>query len=380
MRAVRALLMGRKGRLLAIALTLLMLHLDILPASDDPWETTPLLFSYLMRTEISEPRSTEIYECDRQEMYAILRLSESEICEMNRIAEQEYEAFLQLKSLWMYGDVAPASIPECLPEIEPVEPIIPLSQLSNLDWDSAIQVIHEATEEHLQRLLGQRYFRFREWIRDWWPKHQAQLAKWLGIPEYVPAADTPIVRVYATQYYPTDRCSREVALPDKFVKFANREWCSNIPREYRRYYRCPADPRYTVDLLYRNLVTEVLVWEVGPWNENDNYWDNYYPENANAPRRIPENIADDYIYDRPLDLGEPEAQAAYFVGYNSAIRRNSRFVCNEVPRQREPRGRDEFCRRCTNPAGIDLSPVVARELGMRERENAWIWVFTERLP
>lgn len=211
-------------------------------------------------------------------------------------------------------------------------------------------------------------------------RHQRQLETWL-ISDYAPLADTPIVFVYATQYYPEDRCSVEVALPDRFVKFANRGWCRNIPQDYRRYYRCPANPRYTVDLIRgTRIVADVVVWEVGPWNENDNYWDNYYPDNANAPRHIPDNFADDYILLRPLNLGEPEAQAAYLAGYNSAMQQNRRYVCNQVPLQREQRGRDEFCRRCTNPAGIDLSPEAARQLGLRERENAWIMVVTERLP
>ena len=50
----------------------------------------------------------------------------------------------------------------------------------------------------------------------------------------------------------------------------------------------------------------------------------------------------------------PEAQAAYFDNYN--------------------RGEDQFGREVLNPAGVDLTPRVARTLGLRRYQNAWIYV------
>lgn len=87
--------------------------------------------------------------------------------------------------------------------------------------------------------------------------------------------------------------------------------------------------------------------EVGPWNENDNYWDSATGSN---PRR---KFTD-------LPLGRPEAEAAYLDNYNS--------------------GKDEFGRVVTNPAGIDLTPDVAAQIGLAPRENAWVEVHYSDLP
>lgn len=65
--------------------------------------------------------------------------------------------------------------------------------------------------------------------------------------------------------------------------------------------------------------------EVGPWNENDNYWD--------SNRRGFGG----------LTLGVPEAYAAFYNNYNN--------------------GKDEFERTVTNPAGIDLSTAAAAQIG-----------------
>jgi hypothetical protein len=59
------------------------------------------------------------------------------------------------------------------------------------------------------------------------------------------------------------------------------------------------------------------VWDVGPWNTTDDYW--------NADRRSWTN----------LPRGTPQAQAAYAEGYNG--------------------GKDQFGRQVRNPAGIDLA-------------------------
>ncbi|MBT9260247.1 MAG: hypothetical protein KM310_10950 [Clostridiales bacterium] len=50
---------------------------------------------------------------------------------------------------------------------------------------------------------------------------------------------------------------------------------------------------------------------------------------------------------KDLPLGKPEAQAAFYEGYNG--------------------GEDQFGRKVTNPAGIDLTPYVASQLGLGYR-------------
>jgi hypothetical protein len=53
-----------------------------------------------------------------------------------------------------------------------------------------------------------------------------------------------------------------------------------------------------------------------------------------------------------LPRGHPEAEAAFFEGYNG--------------------GKDQFGRPVLNPAGVDLTPQAAARLGLDPLENAWV--------
>lgn len=76
------------------------------------------------------------------------------------------------------------------------------------------------------------------------------------------------------------------------------------------------------------------VWDVGPWNTTDDYWN---------PAGTRQSWAD-------LPQGRPEAQAAYQDGYNGGL--------------------DGFGRRVTNPAGIDLGDGTFWDaVGLTD--NAW---------
>ncbi|GAB3847556.1 hypothetical protein GCM10029963_29220 [Micromonospora andamanensis] len=77
------------------------------------------------------------------------------------------------------------------------------------------------------------------------------------------------------------------------------------------------------------------VWDVGPWNTRDDYW------NLSAVR---ENW-------KALPQGRPQAQAAYQNGYNG--------------------GRDQFGRVVLNPAGIDLADGTFWD-GLQLTTNAWV--------
>ncbi|PMR58955.1 hypothetical protein C1A38_21910 [Verrucosispora sp. ts21] len=77
------------------------------------------------------------------------------------------------------------------------------------------------------------------------------------------------------------------------------------------------------------------VWDVGPWNTRDDYWN---------PSAVRENWKD-------LPQGRPEAQAAYQSGYNG--------------------GRDQFGRVVLNPAGIDLADGTFWD-GLQLTTNAWV--------
>jgi hypothetical protein len=89
------------------------------------------------------------------------------------------------------------------------------------------------------------------------------------------------------------------------------------------------------------------VWDVGPWNTRDDYWN---------PRSTRQEWRD-------LPRGVPQAQAAHQDGYHG--------------------GRDQYGRRVTNPAGIDLGDGLFWDaLGLKD--NAWVdvaylWTGAERL-
>jgi hypothetical protein len=101
---------------------------------------------------------------------------------------------------------------------------------------------------------------------------------------------------------------------------------------------CNGCSTYTVNLYYPRTgkrVNNVRVYDVGPWNERDNYW--------HVPRAEFTSLAQ----------GLPEAQAAYQNGFNG--------------------GKDEFGRTVTNPAGIDLADgTFWDDLGMTG--NDWVQV------
>ncbi|MFF4939242.1 hypothetical protein [Micromonospora sp. NPDC000729] len=77
------------------------------------------------------------------------------------------------------------------------------------------------------------------------------------------------------------------------------------------------------------------VWDIGPWNTKDDYWN---------PSSVRESWKD-------LPQGRPEAQAAYQSGYNG--------------------GRDQFGRVVGSPAGIDLADGTFWD-GLLLTDNAWV--------
>ncbi|MDX2972460.1 hypothetical protein [Kribbella solani] len=77
------------------------------------------------------------------------------------------------------------------------------------------------------------------------------------------------------------------------------------------------------------------VWDVGPWNTKDDYW------NPSATREMWKD----------LPQGKPEAQAAYQNGYNGK--------------------KDQFGRTVANPAGIDLADGVFWD-ALKLADNSWV--------
>jgi hypothetical protein len=105
----------------------------------------------------------------------------------------------------------------------------------------------------------------------------------------------------------------------------------------RRALASNGGTEYQVRLCYSvtGKCTTTSVWDVGPWNTKDDYWN---------PSSVREMWKD-------LPQGKPESQAAYLEGYNG--------------------GYDQFGRRVANPAGIDLADgTFWYDLGMSN--NDWV--------
>lgn len=168
-------------------------------------------------------------------------------------------------------------------------------------------------------------------------------------------------RVFATQYAPNTSGSVEVAVPDRCVKFASLGNTTALANA-----NCGAG--YPLGLDYRVTVARdngagsatFPVKDVGPWNLDDNYWDG--TTGTSRPRRLFTN----------LPTGTPEAQAAFYDGYNTVT--NCKDLAQNPYSPPRNGGADQSGRCVLNPAGIDLSMAAAAQLGLQPGENAWLTV------
>jgi len=103
---------------------------------------------------------------------------------------------------------------------------------------------------------------------------------------------------------------------------------------------------YQVRLEHNGYAETVPVWDIGPWNIHDNYWD------AEPERRI-YNYLSDGGQGGGLGRGLPQSQAAYQDDFNN--------------------GYDEYGRKVVNPAGIDLADGTFWD-ALQMNDNAWIEV------
>jgi LysM repeat protein len=179
--------------------------------------------------------------------------------------------------------------------------------------------------KELKSTLGSpAYARLTHWVESQW-----RIERKLHGSAHAPSS-LRTYRIFATRY--DSNGAYTVALPDKCLKFANGG--SHI---------CDGDgyvvgAGYTVFISYESS-TAAVVGESGPWNVDDNFW---ATTSDPTPRRM---FAD-------LALGMPEAQAAYFNGYNGGV--------------------DQFGREVTAPFGIDLARQVSIDIGLEPGKNDWI--------
>ncbi len=179
--------------------------------------------------------------------------------------------------------------------------------------------------------LGRNAARFFAWLNVCW-RDAARTAERYASTNGWRSGRRLTYTVFATQYF--GETSYEAALPDQYVKFANRDWA---------HYPGYEGDDYSVKLERSGwTVSSVIVWDVGPWNIDDNYWN---PATGHPrPRRL---FTD-------LPQGTPEAQAAYYNGYNNGL--------------------DQFGRTVTVPTALDMTPDLAADLGLGYLQNDWITV------
>jgi len=196
-----------------------------------------------------------------------------------------------------------------------------------IEYNQRVLDISQATQAQLKAVLGHpAYARLRRWMESRWSAERRLHG--LAAPQKAPRT----FRVYATRY--DSNGAYTVALPDQCLKFANAG-----------HHLCDKDgymagAGYAVFISYNKSVA-VSVGEAGPWNVDDNYW---AKSGDPQPRRM---FAD-------LPLGMPEAQAAYFDGYNGGL--------------------DQFGRLVTAPYGIDLARQVSIDIGLQPGNNDWVEV------
>jgi murein DD-endopeptidase MepM/ murein hydrolase activator NlpD len=155
----------------------------------------------------------------------------------------------------------------------------------------------------------------------------------LATPRAVPQSSVPLTaRVFATReglVGETTANGHVITPDDRFVALPSRRALNlNVgSNDYQVKIRNPENGREVI----------APVWDIGPWNINDDYW----------------NDAREREMWNDLPRGIPEAQAAYLQGYN--------------------RSRDGFGRVVLNPAGIDLADgTFWDDLDMTD--NGWVEV------
>ncbi len=155
-----------------------------------------------------------------------------------------------------------------------------------------------------------------------------------GVSPDAPRAAAPrTYRIFAT-HYEAKKGAAVVALPDQCLKLANGGLHTCDDRGYT------PGAGYSIVLRYKESAG-VVVGESGPWNIDDNFWATLGDP---TPRRL---FAD-------LPPGMPEAQAAFYDGYNGGV--------------------DQFGRKVTAPFAIDLSRPVGEQIGLPWGHNDWVTV------
>jgi hypothetical protein len=117
----------------------------------------------------------------------------------------------------------------------------------------------------VEALGNNKYIDFLLWVDKWWQDEINYRNRKIKNVYNTDQLGVTACYVFATQF---ELDEIGVALPDKYIKFANLGW--SIPKKYKKYY---SKPPYKVEIMLGKSKEEFEIRDVGPWNEDDNYWD-----------------------------------------------------------------------------------------------------------
>jgi hypothetical protein len=179
------------------------------------------------------------------------------------------------------------------------------NKIAASDFDEKLKKVVAKTKSDVEKLLPEeKGDDLGPWVDEQWKTESAEYEA-ASEATYQASSAGYSCRVWLSYY--RGNTSYEVALPHRKVKFSG-------------------DRKVRITDVRKGTSARAPVKETGPWNTRDNYW--------RAPR--------DRSMWKDLPRCVPEAQAAFFDNYN--------------------RGKDQFGREVGNPAGIDITPAVARRM------------------
>lgn len=272
------------------------------PATPLPWGDRPALSYFALTGSLATAMQVEVW------------LAPAQWAQVHRLAEAEQArlADLRARSAAIVND----------PRLSLAEK---RARIAASGYNRQVGAISAETLAALSGLLGaDDSRRLIDWMANRWPAEVAAH----GI---LAAQNNPrSFEIFATRY--DSKGTYTAALPDKCVKFSNagNSLCAD-------YGYIPGGD-YTIFVGFKDVVA-VRVLEAGPWNIDDTYW---AKPGDPTPRRM---FAD-------LPIGMPEAQAAFFNGYNGGL--------------------DQYGRKVTAPFGVDLAFKVGDDIGMAKSSNEWI--------
>lgn len=274
------------------------------------WGTRPLLGYFALTASLEQPLRDGA------------RLSPAEFAVVQAIAQEEAQA---LRALYQRSEMLIS------------RPGLTLAQkrslIGALGYNRQVDGIVYRSDQGLHvRLSGSAYRRLVGWIERRWPVEAARRGLASG-GALAPRRAARTYEIFATRFE-SKGGAYTVALPDQCLKLSNGGLKTCADQGYQ------PGGRYSVALSYKK-AAGVMVGDSGPWNIDDNYWATLGDP---TPRRM--------FVDLPL--GMPEAQAAYFDGYNGGL--------------------DQYGRKVTAPFGIDLAFQVADDIGLPPKKNDWITV------